>query len=122
MEAALDSPLEALAFNYLSYALLTAVNNIWAWLAVSFWRIRVLSTPIAVVAVPERVEEIAAAEEAAPARAAPCVAAEGQGITKMKFSLWQDRTLLSGNVVRLWEGRRRRRHAAAEAVDDGFAW
>ncbi|XP_042021021.1 uncharacterized protein LOC121768548 [Salvia splendens] len=88
MEAALDSPLEALAFNYLSYALLTAVNNIWAWLAVSFWRIRVLSTPIAVVAVPERVEEIAAAEEAAPARAAPCVAAEGQGITKMKFSLY----------------------------------
>ncbi|KAG6389413.1 hypothetical protein SASPL_150881 [Salvia splendens] len=106
MEAALDSPLEALAFNYLSYALLTAVNNIWAWLAVSFWRIRVLSTPIAVVAVPERVEEIAAAEEAASARAAP----------------WQDRTVLSGNVVRLWEGRRRRRHAAAEAVDDGFAW
>ncbi|KAG6385367.1 hypothetical protein SASPL_154201 [Salvia splendens] len=88
MEAALDSPLEALAFNYLSYALLTAVNNIWAWLAVSFWRIRILSTPIAVVAVPERVEEIAAAEEAAPARAAPCVAAEGQGITKMKFSLY----------------------------------
>ncbi|KAG6431631.1 hypothetical protein SASPL_109710 [Salvia splendens] len=177
MEAALDSPLEALAFNYLSYGLLTAVNNIWPWLAVvtaavSFWRIRVLSTPIAAATVPEMVEEIIAAVEeeqaAAPARSAPCVVAEGQGITKMKFSLyyaeedeeeefggddggeseecggagagvgdwegviamrmgdmgwyrWQDRTVLSGNVVRLWEGRRRR-HAAAKAVDGGFVW
>ncbi|XP_047951858.1 uncharacterized protein LOC125197190 [Salvia hispanica] len=116
------------------------------------------------------VEEIESEEEAAaaPARSTPFVAAEGQGITKMKFSLyyaeeeedfggddgggereecgggaafggdwegviamrmgdmgwyrWQDRTVLSGNVVRLWEGRRRRRHAAAEAVDGGFVW
>ncbi|KAG9147546.1 hypothetical protein Leryth_007344 [Lithospermum erythrorhizon] len=45
---ALDSPLEALAFNYLSYGLLTAVNNVWMWVAlmtaaVSFWRIRASS-------------------------------------------------------------------------------
>ncbi|KAI8565319.1 hypothetical protein RHMOL_Rhmol03G0249800 [Rhododendron molle] len=41
----LDSPLEALAFNYLSFAFSTAVNNVWTWLAlttaaVSFWKIR----------------------------------------------------------------------------------
>ncbi|KAL1547858.1 hypothetical protein AAHA92_16165 [Salvia divinorum] len=96
MDAALDSPLEALAFNYLSYAFLTAVNNIWAWLAVgtaavSFWRIRVLSAPIArshdAASAPERAEEETAAA-AAPARPAPCVVSEGQGITKMKFSLY----------------------------------
>ncbi|CAI9766608.1 unnamed protein product [Fraxinus pennsylvanica] len=45
----LDSPLEALAFNNSSYGLLTAVNSIWPWVAVltaavSFWRIRALSS------------------------------------------------------------------------------
>ncbi|CAA2965612.1 Hypothetical predicted protein [Olea europaea subsp. europaea] len=45
----LDSPLEALAFNNLSDGLLTAVNSIWPWVAVltaavSFWRIRALSS------------------------------------------------------------------------------
>ncbi|KAL0338855.1 UNVERIFIED_CONTAM: hypothetical protein Sangu_1407600 [Sesamum angustifolium] len=53
---ALDSPLEALALNYLSYGFFTAVNNIWAWVAVitaavSFWRIRALSS--ASVSTPE---------------------------------------------------------------------
>ncbi|KAL6965799.1 hypothetical protein U1Q18_036860 [Sarracenia purpurea var. burkii] len=45
---ALDSPVEVMAFNYLSFGFLTAANNnIWAWVAVmttaaavSFWRIR----------------------------------------------------------------------------------
>ncbi|CAI8610945.1 unnamed protein product [Vicia faba] len=32
-----DSPLEALAFNYLSFDFF---NNLWTWLAVIFWRIR----------------------------------------------------------------------------------
>lgn len=41
----LESPLEALALNYLSLGFLTAVNNLWTWVAVltaavSFWRIR----------------------------------------------------------------------------------
>ena len=41
----LDSPLEALALNYLSVGFLTVVNNLWTWVAVitaavSFWRIR----------------------------------------------------------------------------------
>ncbi|XP_059316187.1 uncharacterized protein LOC132067048 [Lycium ferocissimum] len=47
--SALESPLEALAFNYLSFGLFTVVNNIWAWVAVitaafSFWRIKTSST------------------------------------------------------------------------------
>ncbi|KAL6496448.1 hypothetical protein OROGR_029706 [Orobanche gracilis] len=46
----LNSPLEALAIGYLSYGLLTAVSNIWAWVAVittaiGFWRIKGLSFP-----------------------------------------------------------------------------
>ncbi|KAK3213339.1 hypothetical protein Dsin_018045 [Dipteronia sinensis] len=41
----LESPLEALAFNYLNFGFVTAVNNLWTWVAVitaavSFWRIK----------------------------------------------------------------------------------
>ncbi|XP_042003819.1 uncharacterized protein LOC121752793 [Salvia splendens] len=169
-----DSPLEALAFNYLSYGLLAAVNNVLAWIAavttaVSFWRMRILpATDCHVDAAAEQVAESEAA--VVPARAAPCVVLERQGSTKMKFSLyykeeeeeedlwgddedggeieesgvslgfeiggnwewdaaialrrgdlgfytWQDRTVLSGNVVRLWEGRRRKQHH--QVVDGG---
>lgn len=44
--ATLDSPLEALAFEYASFGVLAVVNNVWTWIAVvtaavSFWRIRV---------------------------------------------------------------------------------
>ncbi|KAH6818391.1 hypothetical protein C2S51_001994, partial [Perilla frutescens var. frutescens] len=112
MEAALDSPLEALAINYLAYGFLTAVNNIWAWIAVitaavSFWRIRALpsSTPELSIrsqdAAPETstappwVAESAAAEpdnvsttsESTPAKTS-CRVLEREGSTKMKFSLY----------------------------------
>ncbi|KAL1531308.1 hypothetical protein AAHA92_33999 [Salvia divinorum] len=171
MNAALDSPLEALAFNYLTYGFLTAVNNIWAWIAVvtaavSFWRIRGLSSPSSSTTDPSTSCHDAAVESeppVVPARA-PCVVLERQGSRKMKFSLyykeevedlrgndedggeieecgfeawrgdweavialrtgdmvfyrWQDRTVLNGNVVRLWEGRRRK-HVAAQVVDGG---
>ncbi|XP_022756407.1 uncharacterized protein LOC111304154 [Durio zibethinus] len=47
MNQLLDSPLEALAFNYISFGIFTVVNNLWTWVAVvtgtaaiSFWRIR----------------------------------------------------------------------------------
>ncbi|KAL3532735.1 hypothetical protein ACH5RR_006256 [Cinchona calisaya] len=48
--SALDSPLEALAFDYLSFGLLTAVNNVWTWVAVltaavSVWKFRAWSSP-----------------------------------------------------------------------------
>ncbi|CAJ1940561.1 unnamed protein product [Sphenostylis stenocarpa] len=36
----LVSPLEAQAFNYLTFGFLTVLNNFWTWLAVTFWRIR----------------------------------------------------------------------------------
>ncbi|OMP11543.1 hypothetical protein CCACVL1_00454 [Corchorus capsularis] len=41
----MDSPLEALAFNYVSFGIFTIINNLWTWVAVitaavSFWRIR----------------------------------------------------------------------------------
>ncbi|XP_020238304.1 uncharacterized protein LOC109817468 [Cajanus cajan] len=47
----LDSNVEALAFNYLSFGLLTALNNLWTWLALltaalSFWKIRSKPMPM----------------------------------------------------------------------------
>ncbi|CAH8362409.1 unnamed protein product [Eruca vesicaria subsp. sativa] len=47
--ATLDSPLEALALEYASFGCLAVVNNVWTWIAVvtaavSFWRIRVITT------------------------------------------------------------------------------
>ncbi|XP_027338631.1 uncharacterized protein LOC113852528 [Abrus precatorius] len=46
----LDSNVEALAFNYLSFGLLTALNNLWTWVALltaalSFWKIRSAGCP-----------------------------------------------------------------------------
>ncbi|GMI92643.1 hypothetical protein like AT3G43110 [Hibiscus trionum] len=45
MNQLLDSRVEALAFNYVSFGIFTLVNNLWTWVAVitaavSFWRIR----------------------------------------------------------------------------------
>ncbi|KAJ4708858.1 Transmembrane protein [Melia azedarach] len=47
---ALDSPLEALALNYVSFGILTVVNNLWTWVAfvtaaISVWRIRTTVKP-----------------------------------------------------------------------------
>ncbi|KAL9399225.1 hypothetical protein Peur_008186 [Populus x canadensis] len=41
----LDSPIDALVFDYVNLGILTIINNLWTWLAVitaavSFWRIR----------------------------------------------------------------------------------
>ncbi|KAK8477176.1 hypothetical protein V6N13_057971 [Hibiscus sabdariffa] len=45
MNQLLDSPHHVLAFNYVSFGILTVVNNLWTWVAVvtaglSFWTIR----------------------------------------------------------------------------------
>ncbi|MBA0568155.1 hypothetical protein Golob_005666, partial [Gossypium lobatum] len=45
MNQLLESPLEALAFNYVSFGIFTVIHNLWTWIAiltaaVSFWRIR----------------------------------------------------------------------------------
>ncbi|KAI3443518.1 hypothetical protein Pfo_000183 [Paulownia fortunei] len=115
---ALDSPLEVLALNYLSYGFLTAVNNIWAWVAVitaavSFWSIRALSSPpvstpelrsrshdaASTSAGPPKVPERAAVEPATVSTpdetqllSAPtktsCRTLEREGGTKTKFSLY----------------------------------
>lgn len=185
MNAALDSPLEALAFNYLAYGFLTAVNNIWAWVAVitaavSFWKMRAkpelmssrshdaASSPrVAGIATAEMVTVATTSQTAAPAPKASCRVLEREGSVKMKFSSyyeereevddgvdseesggeaavtsralddwetmmamrmgdmgwyrWQERMVLDGSVVRLWEGRSPR-HAAAQVVVGGVAW
>lgn len=202
----MDSPLDALALNYLSYGLLTAVSNIWAWIAVitaafSFWKIRALSSPL--VSRPEQRQDaastsslppkMAAVEAAKPTAVYPgetghllsaslttsfCVI-ESEGSPKGKFSLYytwddfrecdesggedegnggcngggaavmsenlerrwddwermmvvrmgdtgwyrcQDLKVLDGSVVRLWDGGRRWRDAAAVVTDGGGAW
>ncbi|KAL2250997.1 UNVERIFIED_CONTAM: hypothetical protein Sindi_2222000 [Sesamum indicum] len=113
---ALDSPLEALALNYLSYGFFTAVNNIWAWVAVitaavSFWRIRALSS--APVSTPEprrRSHDTASTSSSAPPKVAEpatlstagetqlssapaktsCPTLGREGSTKTKFSLYYE--------------------------------
>ncbi|KAL7136906.1 hypothetical protein ABFS83_10G061100 [Erythranthe nasuta] len=98
---ALDSPLEALALNYLTYGFLTVVNSIWAWVAVitaavSFWRIRALSSPElrnaasckAVVISEEAAEEEAIVTDA-PVRGF-CRVLERECSTKTKFRLYYE--------------------------------
>lgn len=53
-----DSPMEALAVNYLNVGFVTVVNNLWTWVAVitaavSFWRIRAAGGSTAVVTCPK---------------------------------------------------------------------
>ncbi|GAU46694.1 hypothetical protein TSUD_375480 [Trifolium subterraneum] len=50
MNFLLDSNVEALAFNYLNFGLITILNNLWTWLALltaalSFWKIRSSGCP-----------------------------------------------------------------------------
>ncbi|PNX87550.1 hypothetical protein L195_g043641 [Trifolium pratense] len=50
MNLLLDSNVEALAFNYLNFGLITILNNLWTWLALltaalSFWKIRSSGCP-----------------------------------------------------------------------------
>ncbi|KAK6273733.1 hypothetical protein QQP08_027674 [Theobroma cacao] len=61
MNVLVDSQLEALAFNYVSFGIFTIVNNLWTWVAVitaavSFWRIRAASaaTPSCSVKKPDQ--------------------------------------------------------------------
>ncbi|XP_004488125.1 uncharacterized protein [Cicer arietinum] len=50
MNILIDSNVEALAFNYLNFGLVTILNNLWTWLALltaalSFWKIRSSGCP-----------------------------------------------------------------------------
>ncbi|KAK6147573.1 hypothetical protein DH2020_018485 [Rehmannia glutinosa] len=115
---ALDSPLEALALNYLTYGVQTAVNSIWAWIAVitaavSFWSLRALSSPPpelrsrsqvaeSTSSPPPKAAERAVAENPATVStpgetqvlSAPiktsCLMLEREICTKTKFSLYYD--------------------------------
>ncbi|KAJ0031196.1 hypothetical protein Pint_13561 [Pistacia integerrima] len=174
----LESPLEALAFNYVRFGIFTVVNNLWTWVAVitaavSFWRIKTQvkpalqprndrnksgSQPVLEISQDEscaRVEPAASAPAPATASPSVCDVKDVDGVTKGKFTLyyceeekevegkittvkvWQDNfsdgecgewwermtrvrrgemgwyvyqdlTVVNGNIVRLWdEGRRR---------------
>ncbi|XP_051131100.1 uncharacterized protein LOC127251449 [Andrographis paniculata] len=93
--AALESPLEALALNYLTYGFLAVVNSVWAWIAVvtaavSFWRIRALSSPpelrrdaVSTSSSAARPEEEQAAQLNPPRP--PAAGGDREGSTKTKF-------------------------------------
>ncbi|KAJ9168076.1 hypothetical protein P3X46_019648 [Hevea brasiliensis] len=193
----LDSPLEALAINYVSFGIFTVVNNLWTWVAlitavVSFWKIRnagvagastfslkseQLSSANCIdvrnVNEPKPVVETSVPESAIqpppsppPSSASPATFSsvfEDDGVTRGKFVkyyvderesddngddeltvvgewgygnrgcgewseswervlrmrtgdmgwyMYQDLTAINGNVVRLWDGIRRRRSQA----------
>ncbi|KAL3535491.1 hypothetical protein ACH5RR_003952 [Cinchona calisaya] len=109
----LDSTMEALAFDYLSFGLLTAVNNVWTWLAVitaavSVWKFKASSSssssssprakfpdeasPASETAAASTSTVVEAAKPSiAVAPSSPCVfSAEGR--TSGKFIVYYDRT------------------------------
>lgn len=104
MNMLLDSHVEALAFNYLNFAALTILNNLWTWLALltaalSFWRIRSSSHPVPKhnnpVAEPllSESQPLAAETEApAPRKILTAVVNGGSvdvdGVTKGKFTVY----------------------------------
>lgn len=110
MAKTLESPLDALALNYLSYGFFLAVNSVWAWIAVltaalSFWRIRTSSssqlpprdasndTASASSAPLEHCdngEEAQLVASSAPAAAAPGGVVEEEGSRKTKFRLYYE--------------------------------
>lgn len=158
----LDSPLDPLAFNYVSFGFFTVVHNLWTWVAVltaavSFWRIRIRAVPSAAAMSPPKSDppllrdrETETSTALLTLREDPAGSTDaGGGVrTKGKFivyyendggsdgeeevaepwgdaaggwSEWwegvvkrrmgelewysgQDRRVLNGNVVRLWEG------------------
>lgn len=199
---ALDSPLEALALNYLSFGFLTAANNVWAWIAVitaavSVWRIRASSprckslnheaslltsrssssssSSSPSTSSSSEIERVRVAAESSEAlvsvHSTPAVSAfQTERRTSGKFAVYyreeedcgndennndidgldddvsrewlrndweetmkmrmngmgwyhyQDLTVLDGNVVRLWEGCRRRNNASLSISSGGARW
>ncbi|XP_062010749.1 uncharacterized protein LOC133727142 [Rosa rugosa] len=119
MKFVLDSPLEALAFDYVSFGLITVINSLWTWVAVvtaavSFWRLRpraleglkfhskdVVKSSNGCSSFPETsppvtVEEESPSSVSAPSRAPVAVSSSGRfeddgGLTKgVKFTLYFD--------------------------------
>lgn len=114
--SALGSPLEALAFDHLSFGLFTVVNNVWTWVAVitaavSVWRFKASSLPgakfpheatrqverlaaepaLATAAVaPSIVETAKPSTAVAPSSPSPCLF-NAEGRTSGKFTFYYDR-------------------------------
>ncbi|KAJ8767362.1 hypothetical protein K2173_017406 [Erythroxylum novogranatense] len=118
-----DSPLDVLAFDYASLGILTAFSNPWTWLAVfiagvTFWRIR--ATVNHEQPFPASIDSVA--DSSRP------ICYDGSDdrhseewfedwgrllVVKMGDRSWykyQDLTAITGNVVRLWDGVRRRNY------------
>ncbi|XP_060189383.1 uncharacterized protein LOC132618331 [Lycium barbarum] len=191
MNAVMVYPLEALAFNYLTFGFFTVVNSVWTWVAVitaavSFWRIKTFSTlpkpeprgdfsvhapsPTVVTSSSSssssQVERVSSTPLASNGSSFACLVNEegtkgkltmyykqddscgecdsdGEGgdqegedegvkLSKEWFETWdkllkmkngemgwycyQDMNVIDGNVVRLWDDRRRGRNATAFSV------
>ncbi|KAF5748398.1 hypothetical protein HS088_TW04G00351 [Tripterygium wilfordii] len=116
----LESPIDALAFGYVSYGVLNIVNNLWTWVAfvtaaVSFWRIRsagaVSSSVKCVPPISQKAREVlpqtdrpvenqnprfqtsAPAQSPAPAAAASSEAVSGfevNGVSRGKFTVFYE--------------------------------
>ncbi|XLT86833.1 hypothetical protein HN873_008586, partial [Arachis hypogaea] len=101
----LDSQVEALVFNYLTFGFLTLLNNFWTWLALltaalSFWKIRSSVCPepeigdptrelVVEAAIPEAVTPLV--ESAAVVDAAPLAVTEDvDGVRKGKFTVYYE--------------------------------
>ncbi|KAK7328719.1 hypothetical protein VNO77_22836 [Canavalia gladiata] len=114
----LDSNVEALAFNYLSFGLLTALNNLWTWVAlltaaVSFWKIRFAGCPK-----PEERTSIGpdpvidtltpnevTAEKTEPARQTAVsdgVSEDVEGVRKGKFTVYYEEDMQCACVESEW--------------------
>ncbi|KAM7459301.1 hypothetical protein LguiA_036295 [Lonicera macranthoides] len=99
MNALESPPLEALAFNYLTYGVLTAVNNIWTFVAlltaaVSFWRIKSLSVS-SKSDPPRRIRDSSPENFSPPPPPSPpaeylslCAAESSDGTTRGKFTVY----------------------------------
>ncbi|KAJ8750984.1 hypothetical protein K2173_016165 [Erythroxylum novogranatense] len=78
----LDSPLDALVFDYASLGILTVVNNLWTWVAlltaaISFWRIRAAGASASIAA---------KSKQASPAACIDRVAEEPQPIPEISLT------------------------------------
>ena len=107
MNVVLDSPVEALAFNYLSFGFLTLLNNLWTWLALltaalSFWKIRSAGCPKPAPApldptteppVPEALTPLAepAVRDAVPSAVTNGDAEDVDGVRKGKFAVYYEK-------------------------------
>ncbi|KAJ0091713.1 hypothetical protein Patl1_13654 [Pistacia atlantica] len=120
----LESPLEALAFNYVRFGIFTVVNNLWTWVAVitaavSFWRIKKQVKPAlqprndrnksGSQPVLEISPDESCARAPATATASPSVGdvKDVDGLTKGKFTLYycEEEKEVEGKIttVKVWQ-------------------